>query len=186
MIPRGEGADRSGSRYEHLNLLLNNDIAAAKLFEMAEYMALADTRPRAAATYAIGSMNALLKEADPQRKVCGIVTGSTLRRLVVRTLVQQQRDNVADDCAPYQFALRTRAGTDALALLLHLLTGLDDDRVFLQLDGRGALDNIRREAMLRTLMEMAPALVPCVRLFYTTPESTMRSTRPKAASKATR
>ena len=169
--PRGKGADRSGSRYEHLKLLLTQEEAAAKLTRVAEYMALAQLPPRAAAAYAIGGMTALLKEDVPHRKVRGIVTGSSLRRLVARTLVQQEQETIAAACAPYQFALGTRAGTDALALLLRLLTELDDERVILQLDGLGAFDNIRREAMLRKLMEVSPTLVPFVRQFYGGPST---------------
>ena len=101
-------------------------------------MALAQLPPRAAAAYAISGMTALLKEEVPHRKVRGIVTGSSLRRLVARTFVQQEQETIAAACAPYQFALGTRAGTDALALLLRFLTDLDAERVILQLDGLGA------------------------------------------------
>ena len=55
-------------------------------------------------------------------------------------------------------ALGTRAGTDALALLLRFLTELDAERVILQLDGLGAFDNIRRDAMrlARRLLRRGP------------------------------
>ena len=81
-------------------------------------MALAQLPPRAAAAYAISGMTALLKEEVPHRKVRGIVTGSSLRRLVARTFVQQEQETIAAACAPYQFALGTRAGTDALEPIL--------------------------------------------------------------------
>ena len=74
---------------------LTQEEAAAKLTRVAEYMALAQLPPRAAAAYAIGGMTALLKEEVPHRKVRGIVTGSSLRRLVARTLVQQEQETIA-------------------------------------------------------------------------------------------
>ena len=154
-----------------LRTTLTQEDAAAKLTRVAEYMALAQLPPRAAAAYAIGGMTALLKEEVPHRKVRGIVTGSSLRRLVARTFVQQEQETIAAACAPYQFALGTRAGTEALALLLRFLADLDAERIILQLDGLGAFDNIRREAMLRKLMEVSPSLVPFVRQFYGGPST---------------
>ena len=41
----------------------------------------------------------------------------------------------------------------------------------MQLDGLGAFDNIRREAMLRKLMEVSPSKVPFVRQFYGRPSA---------------
>ena len=75
--------------------------------------------------------------------------------------------------APFQYALRTRAGTDALARTLHLLSEADSAAVVLSLDGIGAYDHVRRAAMLRALMavpDLQP-LVPLVRLFYGRPST---------------
>ena len=41
----------------------------------------------------------------------------------------------------------------------------------MELDGLGAFDNIRRDAMLRKLMEVSPSLVPFVRQFYGGPST---------------
>ena len=60
----------------------------------------------------------------------------------------QFADAVEDATQPYQFALSTRAGTDALAMALRTATDEDEDAVILSLDGVGAYDHIRRAAML--------------------------------------
>ena len=64
--------------------------------------------------------------------------------------------------------MRTRAGTDALALALRTATDEDPEAVTLSLDGIGAYDPIRRNAMLGKL-HRTPSLrrmLPFVRLFY--------------------
>ena len=70
--------------------------------------------------------------------------------------------------APYQCALRTRAGTDALAFAVRTATDTDPDAVILSLDGIGAHDHIRRNATLGKLLK-EPALrglLPYVRQSY--------------------
>jgi len=59
----------------------------------------------------------------------------------------------------YQFPFQTRAGTDALSGML--CADLDADATIVPLHGR-----ISRAAFLRKLREVAPALVPFVRLWY--------------------
>ena len=59
--------------------------------------------------------------------------------------------------APYQFALQTPAGAEALVLALRALTEEDPDAVILSLDGVGAYDHVRREAFMRKLLA-TPAL----------------------------
>ena len=59
----------------------------------------------------------------------GIVAGSVLRRLVGKTLAAQFGDAVQAATAPYQFALGTRAGTDALALTLRVLSDARNTRL---------------------------------------------------------
>ena len=68
------------------------------------------------------SLQALLPWGGSQRfanrteGVRGIVVGSVLQRLIGRTLAAQFGDVVQEATAPFQLALRTRAGADALAL----------------------------------------------------------------------
>ena len=73
----------------------------------------------------------------------GIVAGNTLRRAVARTLSRQFAEAITDATAPFQFALQTRAGTEALSLALTFLTDSDPDAVVLSIDGIGAFDHVR-------------------------------------------
>ena len=76
---------------------------------------------------------------------------------------------------PYQFALQTRAGADALAGMLRAAVDLDADATIVSLDGRSAYDTISRAAFLRKLREVAPALW----------RPSEHPSRAKAASRAT-
>ena len=61
--------------------------------------------------FLIATMTALRKKDGGVR---GIATGSSFRRLVAKTLARQFGHIVEQECAPYQFALSTRAGTDCV------------------------------------------------------------------------
>ena len=98
----------------------------------------------------------------------GIVSGSTHRRLVAKTLARQHSDAVYRAVHPFQFALSTRAGTDAMGHLLRAVTEMEEDKVVIAIDGVGAFDHIRRARIFEKLMstEGLSTLVPFVRLFY--------------------
>ena len=83
-------------------------------------------------------LTALLKDVPDgaRRKVRGIVAGNCLRRLVARTLNQQYIGEFDAACAPHQFALGTRAGTDAAALLVKFCC--EQGRTVVQTDAKGA------------------------------------------------
>ena len=64
----------------------------------------------------------------------------TIRRVVARAMVRQFVGQFSRATAPFQFALQTRSGTEALAHTLRVLTDSDPDVVILSLDGIGAFD----------------------------------------------
>ena len=74
-------------------------------------------------------------------------------------------------CAPYQFALSTRAGTESVSHLLRALTDLDPEFTVVSVNGIGAYDLIRRRAMLTKLHSLpkASAFLPFVKLSYGQP-----------------
>ena len=76
-------------------------------------------------------------------------------------------------CSPFQFALSTRAGTDSVGLMLRALTDAHPHAVVVSIDGIGAYDHIRRQAMLDRLRRLpaASSILPFVRLFYGTPSA---------------
>ena len=72
------------------------------------------------------------------------------------------------ECAPFQFALPTRAGTDCVGHLLPAARDSDPNATILRVDGVGAHDHVLRLAMLERLVQMpgAKAILPLVRVSY--------------------
>ena len=62
--------------------------------------------------------------------VRGIATGSSLRRLVTRILARQFMKEFESECAPFQYALSTRAGTDCVGHFKRAATDADPRRRF--------------------------------------------------------
>ena len=163
---RGVSAGLSGMRAEHLKPLLEAEESMDALGQVASRLALGLVPDSVGRALALGRLTALQKPGRPD--VRGIATGDVLRRLVARTLAQQLGEELDRASEPYQFALRTRAGTDAAAHLRRALTDLDRDATIMALDGVGAYDHILRAELFRGLQahpELA-LLVPYARLFY--------------------
>ena len=109
-------------------------------------------------------MTALQK---PDGGVRGIVAGDVMRRLVGRTVAHQIMPAVERFTAPFQYALRTRAGTECVAHVLQALTEANPDATVLSIDGVSAFDMVSR-AMLAALRRVpgCDQILPFVRLFY--------------------
>ena len=109
----------------------------------------------------------------PDGGVRGIATGCSLRRLVARTLAKQFMAVFESECAPFQYALSTRAGTDCVGHMLRAATDADPRLTILSVDGIGAYDHILRSAMLGRLLQMPGArqILPFVRLSYAQPST---------------
>ena len=114
----GSAADLSGTRYEHLRVLLESDTTWHKLVDMLQSFARGAVPDEIAAALLMGRLTALRKSKGRAR---GIVDGAVVRRLVGRGLVQQVALALEQATAPFLFALKTRVGTDVLALALRLL-----------------------------------------------------------------
>ena len=56
--------------------------------------------------------------------------------------------------APFQYALKTKAGCECVAHVLQTLTDLDPEATVMSIDGVGAYDLISRNAMLEGLLRM--------------------------------
>ena len=109
----------------------------------------------------------------PDGGVRGIATGCSLRRLVARTLAKQFMAVFEAECAPFQYALSTRAGTDCVGHMLRAATDADPRLTILSVDGIGAYDHVLRSAMLGRLLQMPGArqILPFVRLSYAQPST---------------
>ena len=80
-------------------------------------------------------MTALQKKDGGVR---GIATGTSFRRLVAKTLARQFAQEVEAACAPFQFALSTRAGTDCVGHAVRAATEANPQATVLSIDGVGA------------------------------------------------
>lgn len=165
---KGTAAGPSGQRAERLQVLLDDEESAALLSQAAEKNARARLPQPVVKAIRFGRLTALTK---PKGGVRGIVTGDIMRRMVARTLAQAYSSAFEEACAPFQYALSTRAGTDCVGHLARAATDLDDERVVVSLDGIGAYDHIRRAAMLTKLHDTTSttALLPFAKMFYQTP-----------------
>ena len=65
--------------------------------------------------------------AKPDGGLRGIATGSSVRRLVGKTLAKQFTMVFEAECAPFQYALSTRAGTHCIGHMVRAAT--DRERI---------------------------------------------------------
>ena len=99
--------------------------------------------------------------------------GTSFRRLVARTQARQFGKAVEATCAPFQFALSTRAGTDCVGHAIRALTDANPLTTILLIDGIGAYDHVYRSAFLKKLLNVPSlqGLLPFVRATYADPTS---------------
>ena len=162
---RGSAQDLAGMRYEHLRVLMEDDGAWGLFTLMAQDFARAAVPESVMQALRMGRMTALKREDG---KVRGIVAGSVIRRLVCKSVAAKFSQEFLDRTAPFQFALQTKAGTDALAHAIRFLTDSDPDTVVVSLDGVGAFDHVKRSAFFSKLYaceELRPIL-PLVSALY--------------------
>ena len=98
-----------------------------------------------------------------------------------RALAKQFMNALEEECAPFQFALSTRAGTDCVGHMFRAATDTNPSLMILSVNGIGACDHILRSAMLGRLHAMpeARSLLPFVRMSYGQPSTNQW---PKGAS----
>ena len=132
----------------------------------ASALAKARVPPVVSAALALARMTALRK---PDGGVRGIAAGDVFRRLVSRALAKTWAATFDEATRPYQQALSARSGMDALVARLRIALETDPDVTVVSLDGRSAYDTVSRAAFLSKLRQVAPALLPFVRLFYGQP-----------------
>lgn len=144
---------------------------------MSQEVAQGNTPASAIHALSLGKLVAFQK---PSGAVCGLVVGDFLRRLVARTIAQHFAQTFDRACHPYQFALATRAGSEALVHSLQLATGADPTLIILSVDGIGAYDHVSRTTMLTALRQTAEAnqALPFARMFCSTPSTYIWTDQP--------
>ena len=162
---KGAAPGPSGLTTDTLRLLLDDETSTAQLGQVTQLLAQARVPPTIATAIALGRLVALQK---PNGRVRGIVVGDTLRRLVSRCMAQQYATTFQAACQPHQYALSTRAGTEAIVHTLTTLSQTNPNHTILSVDGIGAFDNISRNSMLQELLQLPTAnrCIPFVRMFY--------------------
>ena len=163
--PRGSSAGPGVCTFEHLKLML--DVIDTQELLLATCSLPAQGRvPDVIGTALMGAR--LISLSKPNGGVRGIATGCTVRRFVARTLAKQFMKVFEAECAPFQYALSTRAGTDCVGYLLRSTTDANPNAIILTVDGIGAYDHVLRSAMLERLAAMpaARSLLPFVRMSY--------------------
>ena len=167
---KGTAPGPSGLTAEIAKVLLDDPIAAEAFQRVCLRLANATIPSTIAAAIGLGRMIALQK---PSGGVRGLVVGDFLRRLVARSLAQHYASDFDAKCHPFQYALSTRADTEALIHTLQLTTELDPSQTILSVDGIGAYDHVSRASMLQGLRHTPHAqdALPFVRLFYSQPST---------------
>ena len=108
---RGAAAGPSGMTGEHLRVILDSESDSDAFTAFARTLAVGEVPHEIMKAIRAGRMTALRK---PDGGVRGIVVGDFLRRLVAGTLAQQFSKAVLEATAPFQFALSTKVGTEAV------------------------------------------------------------------------
>ena len=167
---RGAAAGPSGTTTEHLRVLLDDEESAQLLYDAAQCLASGDIPQDILRGLRLGRMVALQK---PDGGVRGLVMSDVFRRLVGRTLAQQFSGPFNTFCAPFQYALSARAGTEALARAVRIASEVNGRTTVLSIDGVGAYDHISRSCMLQGLQSdtSLATLSPYVRQFYGEPST---------------
>ena len=165
---KGAAPGPSGLISEALRLILDDETITDQFIQVSQLLAQGLVPPVAAQLLGFGRMVALQK---PQGGIRGLVVGDLFRRLVSRSLAQLFASQLQKACRPWQYALTTRAGTEAVVKALVASTELDPDQTIVSVDGIGAYDHVSRTSMLTGLLQVPEAnqCLPFVRLFYANP-----------------
>lgn len=102
----------SGYTSETLHLVLDDEGATSQFVAVATRIANAELLPQITQDLGLGRIVALQGQNG---RVRGIVVSDPFRRLVARCLAQTYAPQIRTACKPHQFALVTRAGTEAIA-----------------------------------------------------------------------
>ena len=179
---KGAAPGPSGLTAETLRLILDEESITNNFVAVATRLAQANIPPAISAALGLGRLVALSK---PNGRVRGIVVGDLLRRVVARSLAQHHAHTFQQACSHHQYALSTRAGSEAVVHAITSLTELEPTSTSRSIDGIGAYDTIARASMLQALAEVegANTCLPFVRQFYAT-TSLARPQRPAPRSSA--
>ena len=151
--PSGSAPVRGGCTYEMLKVCLEDAETLHLLFRVAEDLARAEAPEPITRAFMTATMTALLKHD-------GGVRGSRLGR-GKDTLARQFGKAVEAVCAPFQFALSTRVGTDCMGHAIRPMTDADPECTVLSIDGVGAYDHVLRSRFPSNLHSVPRTVALC-------------------------
>ena len=122
---KGAAPGPSGLTAETLRLVLDDADATQAFLQVSQLLAQADLPQQASNAIALGRLVALQK---PNGRIRGLVVGDLLRRVVSRSIAQHYGQTIHTACSPHQFALSTRAGTEAVVHALTATTQLSTQK----------------------------------------------------------
>ena len=168
-LARGCSGGPGGMTYEHLKVALGDEDTMQLMHNTVLSLARAEVPEDIADSVVSSWMTALLKDNG---RVRGIATGTSSRRPADACMAEVIGEEVDKACAPFQYALSTRAGTECVGHLFRYATDKNPEQCVLSIDGVGAYDHIKRAAMLGKLRQLpakASAALPFVMLSYGKP-----------------
>ena len=166
--PRGSVAGPGGCTYEMLQVCLDDVELLQMLTSAAEDFARAAVPRVVFKAFQKANMTALLKRDGGVR---GFATGTSFLRLVAKSLARQFSKEVEGACAPFQFALSTKAGTDCVGHVIRALTDANSTTTVLSVDGMGTYDRVfgGDHVVQVALLTSAAWPLPFVRAMYSEP-----------------
>ena len=160
--PSGSSPGPGGCTYEMLKVCLDDRETLHLLLRAAEDLARAEAPETVTRAFTMSTMTAL------QKKDGGV--GHLFVGLSVAHSLGSGKE-VETVCAPFQFALSTRAGTDCVGHAIRVLTDADPECTILSIGVVGAYDHVFRSSFL-TKLHQVPGLrelLPFVRSIYAQP-----------------
>ena len=172
-FPAGSAAGPDGLRSQHLKDLVTyarsegSDDLIASLTNFVNYI-IAGNVPRNARLFFFGaSLTGLSKKDGGIRP---IAVGCTLRRLAAKCLCASVFDEMGSILYPMQLGFGTSIGAEAAVHAARsYLANMKDDQLLLKLDFTNAFNSVRRDKILHSVREKAPALLPLAYSAYRFP-----------------
>ncbi|CAE8603708.1 unnamed protein product, partial [Polarella glacialis] len=165
--PRKTGADSSGSRLEHWQVLLSDEAALQSVHRVLDDLtrgAVPGGRlGRAATGFLLGLLTPLAK---PDGGVRPIAAPQTLRRLLSRSVAHQFKDRFGDCLAPLQCAVGLPGGGEVAHKTVTAFAAAHPTHVFFKLDARNAYNSQWRKSSVTQASQDLPELAGLWSLCY--------------------
>ena len=171
-FPNGSAGGPDGLRPQHLKDMIGASAEVGGTALLSSLTALTNhiIRGNCPASIRPSFFGATLIALEKDGGIRPIAVGCTLRRLSAKAAGRHISDTMGILLTPCQLGVGTPYGTEAAIHAAHLyLQNLETNQVILKLDFKNAFNNIRRDRMLKAVMQLEPDLFPLVHLAYSSP-----------------